>query len=255
VRDTLERLAPFVAYRLKGADPHAGNFVRVRDLYPDPEALSAYREYLLHPNGISDQVRLVLYHAGRMRLWAGVFRDRDFTASEVARLRCAVSGIRDAMRAVEVARFAHAGPRALELLLDSLAQPVWLLYRGIVVHANAAARELGPGSREAAARVERRGAILESGLSASRLKLGGVVVTAVVGAAPLGPRPPLPPKLARVAQAVAAGLSDKEIALHLELPLSTVRTYVQRIYSKLSVHNRASLTRVWTAANTSSRAR
>ena len=55
----------------------------------------------------------------------------------------------------------------------------------------------------------------------------------------------LPASLARVAERVAGGLTDKEISIELGMPLSTVRTYVQRIYRRLGVTNRVALSLRW----------
>lgn len=54
-------------------------------------------------------------------------------------------------------------------------------------------------------------------------------------------RPALPPALQRVADALAAGLSDKEIAVQLGLTLSTARTYVSRVLHKRGVRSRREL--------------
>jgi DNA-binding NarL/FixJ family response regulator len=51
----------------------------------------------------------------------------------------------------------------------------------------------------------------------------------------------LPPWLARVAEHVAVGESDKGIADALELPLRTVRTAVTRIYARLRVSSRVAV--------------
>lgn len=51
----------------------------------------------------------------------------------------------------------------------------------------------------------------------------------------------LPPALARVAELLASGLSDKEIADRVGLSLSTVRTYVARVYDRLGVHGRTQI--------------
>jgi DNA-binding CsgD family transcriptional regulator len=55
----------------------------------------------------------------------------------------------------------------------------------------------------------------------------------------------LPPSLERIANLLAQGLPDKDIARELELPLATVRTYVARIYRKLGVSRRGELVRRW----------
>jgi hypothetical protein len=51
----------------------------------------------------------------------------------------------------------------------------------------------------------------------------------------------LPPSLRRVADALALGLSDKEIAARLDLPIATARTYVVRVRRRLGVTSRRDL--------------
>jgi DNA-binding NarL/FixJ family response regulator len=53
----------------------------------------------------------------------------------------------------------------------------------------------------------------------------------------------LPPSLRRIARLLTAGLADKEIADRLEMPLTTVRTYVQRIFRRLKISSRRLLVR------------
>jgi hypothetical protein len=55
----------------------------------------------------------------------------------------------------------------------------------------------------------------------------------------------LPPSLARIGRLLAQGKSDKEIANDADLPLSTVRTYVTRIFRKVGVHSRGEFIRLW----------
>jgi DNA-binding CsgD family transcriptional regulator len=47
-----------------------------------------------------------------------------------------------------------------------------------------------------------------------------------------------------VARCVARGLTDKEIARELGIALTSVRTYLQRVFDKLGLHRRAALARV-----------
>ena len=49
----------------------------------------------------------------------------------------------------------------------------------------------------------------------------------------------------QVLQQVINGLSQKEIAKHLGISISTVNTYIQRIYEKLHVHSRAQATALY----------
>ncbi len=59
----------------------------------------------------------------------------------------------------------------------------------------------------------------------------------------------LPPSLERIAHLLARGSTDKEIANELDLPVTTVRTYVTRIYRRLGVSSRAQLARVFGGAS------
>lgn len=51
----------------------------------------------------------------------------------------------------------------------------------------------------------------------------------------------------RVAELVASGLSNKEIATHLTISVSTVETHLKRVYRKLDLHSRTQLARRITA--------
>ena len=51
----------------------------------------------------------------------------------------------------------------------------------------------------------------------------------------------LSPRELTVARMVSEGLTDKQIALHLGVELSTVRTYLKRTFMKLGVHRRGGL--------------
>lgn len=60
---------------------------------------------------------------------------------------------------------------------------------------------------------------------------------------------PLPPRLAKIARLVVAGLTDKQIASRTGLSFSTVRTYVRQIYRRTHVHSRVGLVHVSNAGN------
>lgn len=57
----------------------------------------------------------------------------------------------------------------------------------------------------------------------------------------------LPPSLERIARLLSRGLSDKEIAADTELTLSTVHTYIRRLYQRAGVHSRSELASLWFA--------
>lgn len=59
------------------------------------------------------------------------------------------------------------------------------------------------------------------------------------------PTAALPPALSEIAELLAEGFSDKEIALRTERPLSTVRTYVTRLYERTGLRSRAAITKWW----------
>jgi DNA-binding CsgD family transcriptional regulator len=58
------------------------------------------------------------------------------------------------------------------------------------------------------------------------------------------PAPILSARERQVAQAVLQGLTDKEIALSLGVSVSTVRTYLNRVFDKTGTHRRAGLSRL-----------
>jgi len=53
--------------------------------------------------------------------------------------------------------------------------------------------------------------------------------------------PALPPRLAKIANLVIEGLTDKQISKRIGLTFSTVRTYVRQIYRRMGVHSRVGL--------------
>lgn len=57
----------------------------------------------------------------------------------------------------------------------------------------------------------------------------------------------LPPALRAVAEALAEGKTDKEIAIQFGYTLSTARTYVTRVLQRLQVNSRRELMRSYTA--------
>jgi DNA-binding NarL/FixJ family response regulator len=76
----------------------------------------------------------------------------------------------------------------------------------------------------------------------SRISIGGDTLALTIGRTRTAL---LPPSLARVADHVVRGASDKEIATELGASISTIRTYVRRIYERLGVRSRVQLAKVW----------
>lgn len=54
----------------------------------------------------------------------------------------------------------------------------------------------------------------------------------------------LSPQLREVLMLMASGLATKQIADEMELSVDTVKTYRERVYSRLAVNNLATATRV-----------
>ncbi|MFW5921226.1 MAG: LuxR C-terminal-related transcriptional regulator, partial [Polyangiales bacterium] len=147
-------------------------------------------------------------------------------------------------------------------VLDQFDQPAYLCTGvGEVQYANRSAREHAPSPpswllQRVANGDGDDGAGPRAGVSGAqlvRLDQGLTLVVMPARTASPDDAPPdngesplhgLPPRLARVAELVAAGLTDQEIADHMGLTHKTVRTYVSRIYRRLGVSNRVMLTRL-----------
>lgn len=130
-------------------------------------------------------------------------------------------------------------PRMLAEFLDTLHEPATLTHRGVVVYQNLAARlrarrgEADPTSPAPTGRV---------------FTFGATGVEVCIGTEPLpqAPLPPdpfadLPPWLKQVADMLADGKSDKEIAHAIGKSPQTTRTAVQRVFKRLGVHSRTEM--------------
>jgi DNA-binding NarL/FixJ family response regulator len=132
-------------------------------------------------------------------------------------------------------------------VLDAFATPAFLATKsGGIVHANAAARKhfseaptwLGSALRNPSRHAERA--------AITRLHHDGASLYLVLPRTATGAE--LPPSLARVADLLVQGMSDKEVARSLGLSARTVRTFVSRIYARLGVSSRIQLARAWRQA-------
>jgi hypothetical protein len=249
---TDERAATLASYPLRGRYRLEGRFVDAATTFEnDGERHRRYQTEILWANGLSHHLRTVLFRRGRMRAWYGWFGERssrDFSAEERAIADRLLPALRDAVRAGDLTQYGRADPVALQAVLDAIDHPVWLLSaRGSVVHANHAAQALGRDARAAAMRAasqrsgDARFAVSATSIARERIS--------VVVARSFSTDISLPPSLVRVAQLIARGRSDKEIASELGLELSSVRTYVKRLYARLGVRSRVELTRAWTRAS------
>jgi hypothetical protein len=144
----------------------------------------------------------------------------------------------------------------VELVMSAFAEPAFLVSKeGETLFANAAARDVYPrpptwiqhtvasGFDELKARV--RVVPLDVGVAVALVVPAAELVPRSTDAAPVE----LPEGLARVGELLALGLSDKEIAAQSELALSTVRTYVSRIFKRTGVHSRGEFIRLWSVGS------
>lgn len=197
-------------------------------------------EGVLLPVGIGQQLRIVLYRNGEAALHAGFYRrmtDRPFGEAEHALLYAARPALRRWLSIASVVGTAPLGDGALVTTLAATNVAALFLHRGRIVHATAPAMALVPQVRAWL------GAGRPGGFATTTpLAPGGLALELVLphAAAPVA-QPELPPALARVADRLARGDADKEIANELGLPLGTVRTYTTRIYERLGVHGRREL--------------
>jgi len=244
--NTLPRLQACLAYQFEGSDPYAGKAVHAELTFVDEERRTRYRA-LLDENGFSDTVRVLLRRGPRMRAWCGVFRprgDRPVGPDVAARLARIIPAMQDLARAADLTRYGRADAGTLQGLFEAFEQPIWLVTpRGTIACANAVARGLGG----AAATAARRAAAVtgDPRFTISRVSIEGDALALVIGRSFAALGTTLPPSLVPVADGIARGATDKQIAAELELPLATVRTYVRRCYDRLGVHNRVELARLW----------
>lgn len=131
----------------------------------------------------------------------------------------------------------------LTTALDSNAAPSYLQRTdGQIVFANRAARRLEPSELRRLTEYPVHGS---TQLRAARMTLRLVTLAPHPGApAETDARiDELPPSLRRVAFGLRLGLSDKELAERLDMPLASVRTYTARVLNRLGLSSRRALMR------------
>jgi hypothetical protein len=212
----------------------------------EPEALKAWAAARVPVGGA-----LLFHDAGRPALLlrlgehdlALVCRDRaddTFGDAERALAESLAPTLKRALDAACAVAEAPLTPRMLAEFLDTLAAPATLRHHGEVVFHNLAARLRA-----------RRGDTPDPAVPPARIfTFGASGVEVHVDAATLGepaPTPPpdpfadLPPWLKQVADMLADGKSDKEIAEAIGKNLATTRTAVQRVFKRLGVHSRTEM--------------
>ncbi|MDQ3033259.1 MAG: LuxR C-terminal-related transcriptional regulator [Myxococcota bacterium] len=234
-------------YGIADVGPDANRIVGMQELDARyPERMVRVREEMFAPNGIAAQLRVV-FGDPHLLGFVGVYRfsrTRGYDEDDVALFEAVLPDLR---RALAVWRAIGRAPLPRGLVgdvLDALDQPAYILAGAVVLFADGVARGVPlPEWLDAVG----RGHVVAGerfGATVRRLEVEGRSFTLVLAPRATGQRSiALPRWLARVAEVAAEGLSDKEIAERLSMPLATVRTAMQRIYARMGVHSRAELVR------------
>lgn len=211
-----------------------------------PEALEMFRSEFLGRHGLWRQLRVALFQGDRFLGFAGVYRPRDgreFGERDLDMLSALVPSLHGVLG---VARLFHGrvlDDTGIQAVIEALERPAFLTTPlGAVVLANGPARGLYPKPPAFLGSLDQLSRWAAPPASVHPIRSAGVDLRLVLPKAT--PEPSilsLPPSLRRVAELLAAGQSDKEIASQLELPLTTTRTYVHRAMARLGVSNRRQL--------------
>ncbi len=195
---------------------------------------------ILLPNDALHQLRMVLYRGSLARLYVGMYRrprDARYGLAHHARLLALRPALRDWSLTATAIGVAPLGDGALATVLENLERPALLVRGQKVVFANRPGMRCLATVRAWAANRERapRPGVV------TPIAPGGWQLELVIVHTPTSRH--LPPSLRPIFALVAQGLSDKEIATSLNMPLTTVRTYVTRAFRKLGVHDRREIIR------------
>lgn len=240
-------------YRAHGKDPFANRVVNIPTLFApqgtnQPNRLDQFDQAyarVFEPNGVHHQLRAVLYSSsGEAELFIGFYRHRGgqvFSLDEHILLQLVLPLFQDWFHVARNIGLHPVGDHALATALDTNAAPCWLLDGHRIVFANLAARRFpivplwvrhpAPGAPA------RRVALAPNGHPLTMVLGHERAVLAQSNSA----LDRLPPSLRDVARLAATGQSDKEIAEELGKPLSTVRTYLTRVYARLGIRGRREL--------------
>ncbi len=176
------------------------------------------------------------------RLFDDVAEATAWCAARLARAGLSDSGVPPTAPPVSV----PGAPPAGAATFDLLDEPVFLVdERGAVEFANRAARMAfrdPPPWLEDAVSHDKSDWTVPARVGRLSSADGSLFVVIPHAGAPL---PDLPPSLDRIARLLCRGLSDKEIAQQTDLTLTTVRTYVRRLYQRAGVHSRSELVHRW----------
>jgi hypothetical protein len=225
-------------------------FVEYAAISPQFWSSAVYRD-AYRPFGLADGQRLLVYDGPELTGWAGFIRASRgrFTRADRQRVAALAGPVRAAMLVAHRLRSETSPVEAAELVLSPDGEPLhaskngrWWL--GDTQRAAALRREVQRLDRGSSPDDLRRRLVIH-GWAANLVRMdgaGGATYLALLEPAPpvrLSPLEMLPPSLRRVGHGLAEGWSDKEIADRLSMPLTTVRTYVRRILSRVGAENRA----------------
>lgn len=229
-------------YALDRRDRYSNRPVAVGPLVLHPpvavENPAAFIDALLQPNDVLHQLRMILYEGECASLYVGLYRrpsQSKYDLASHARLLALRPALFEWSRTARAIGLAPLGDGALAAVLEQLERPALLVRGAHVVFANRAGAAYAQSTQSWARnpdRVPPPGVVTPIAPAGHALKLVIVHAPALSG---------LPPSLQPVLDLVAEGLTDKEIALRLDMPLATVRTYVTRGYKRLGVHDRREL--------------
>jgi hypothetical protein len=243
-------------------DPHEGRVVKIDELLAgialeDPDAPRRILRHALAPLGAVDQTRVSIQPVpgdGVSFVFlfpSGIRRDPP---REVARLAALIPDFRDTAAALLAVGVHLETVQDVARSIDVFDEPAWLCSQaGTVLHANPAAEGThlrGTKQADIAAAVRTHGS--RPAYQARRLVLGDgaiyLVMHTVRARVPAnavavagGLEALLPPSLVSTAMLAARGLELREIALRTGHTEATTRMYLQRIYDRLGVRSRASL--------------
>jgi hypothetical protein len=234
-------------YAIEGRDRWAERPVNLSTLMRVPVDVEPLIQMLSHI-GLVHQLRVVTYDEGRLAGYFGLYLppgESAFTLSEHAALHALVPALRRWLftaRAIGLHPFDDTG------LLTSLElndRACYLVREdATVVFANARARALPlDGERRRLLLASGRGHVVRLPFRGASLRLVALLREDEPPRGMTGClRPPrLPASLSRVADGLRRGLSDKEIAAELEMPLATIRTYTSRVLKTLGLSSRRHL--------------
>lgn len=215
------------------------------------------RDELWAANGLGSQLRCTIYDGETFIGLIALLYPHAPPGPAISRLTMVLPTVAETLWGARLLSHASHHGLPLDRLLDLEDEPVLLVDgRGTVIHCAPGAgtsirRHRGlreallarPGTAQGARALRTVARVAAVPMLGRTLYLVRPRLTDVVPT-PRAPSPKLavlPTSLARVAQALAEGRSDKEIASAMSLTVPTVRTYVQRIYRTLGVHKRAEL--------------